>query len=376
MATDPARDACVARIAESHYGYITRIEAYRAGHTETTLKAARRSRRLEPVNVRVSRVPGAPRSWQGDIYAAAMGCPSGAHACAMSAAALFSGRGAPLVPHLIVPRGSTPRGIVAVTHQWRLDPVDTTMFGIIPITRPARIVVDCARLLTGEALREAIDPLFVAQRTTRAQVLEALDRSGLTSAHVPDLFEALEIWGNGIEHDSVQEARMFRLIVGWGFDIPKALYVIRQPDGTPVCEVDAAWPQHKVALDYDSIEFHTPRRWPKDEVRAAAAVALGWTFVPVDRDDLAPGGQRRFRADLERLLPRAARSGPIIEAADDRPSTGRNSVSRPPGRSHDGEPDPEWPELRQPTAGPRRTTENRAPSGRNSVSRLGRRWRG
>jgi hypothetical protein len=306
MATDPERDARIARIAESHYGYITRSQAYGAGHTERTLKAARRSRRLEPINVRVSRVPGAPRSWQGDLYAASMGCPSGAHACAMSAAALFSGRGAPLVPHLVVPRGSTPRGVTAVIHQWRLDPADTTTFGIIPITRPARIVVDCGRLLTGDALREAIDPLLVARLTTRGQVLDALDRSGLTPAHVPDLITALEVWKQGLDHDSVQEARMFRLIAGWGFPVPASLYVIRAPDGTPVCEVDAAWPEHKVALDYDSIEFHAPRRWAKDEVRAAAAVALGWTFVPVDRDDIAPGGQRRFRAELERLLRRAA----------------------------------------------------------------------
>ena len=303
MHLDPAVDIRTARIAERHYGYVTRTQAYRAGHTRSSLASRTQRGRLEQVNVRLFRVPGAPRTWQGDVYAATAAAPTG-FAVAMTAGALFGACAPPLVPHLVVPRGGRPRGVTAIVHQSRVDPADVTTFGVIPVTRPARIPVDCSSLLRRDALDELVDGLLTLGLTDRDEVLASIERSarGPGRKGIPDLLASLDVWQPGIEHDSVAEARMFRLVVGWGHPMPIPLYVIRDASGNPLCEVDAAWPDRKVALEYDSVRWHHPRRWSKDEGRAIAVTALGWEFVPVDKSDLAPGGQNRLRADLERLL--------------------------------------------------------------------------
>lgn len=305
MHLDPNVHRLTERVAERHYGYITRQQAYAAGHTEESLRDRSGRQRLDRVNVRLFRQRGAPRCWQGDIYAATAACPPGAVASAMSVGALFGACAPPTLPHILVPRGTTPRGVLAVVHQGRLDPADVTTFGVIPITRPARVPIDCAPLLRRDALDELVDALLTMKLTSREQILESVARAsaGPGKAGIPDLLDALEVWHPGMTHDSVAEARLFRLVVGWGHSAPVPLYEIRTDDGAFVCEVDAAWPEHRVALDYDSVRYHSPRRWPRDEQRIAAAVALGWTFVPVDKTDVAPAGQVRLRAELARLLP-------------------------------------------------------------------------
>lgn len=318
MQLDPIVHQRTARVAERHYGYITRIQAYEVGHTEESLRDRAGHHRLEQVNVRLFRQRGAPRTWQGDIYAATAACPPGAVAAAMSAAALFGACSAPVVPHLLVPPGITPSRIQAVYRRTRLDPLDVTTLGVIPVTRPARIPIDCARVLPRRALDEIVDRLFTSGLADRDQVLAALDRSTahLDGDGIPDLLASMEVWKKGMTHDSVAEARMFRLIVGWGHPMPVALYEIRDVDGSFVCEVDAAWPHEKVALDYDSVEFHSPRRWPRDEQRIAAAKALGWSFVPVDKTDVAPAGQTRLRSELTALLGVGSRPSPAPRPPD------------------------------------------------------------
>lgn len=308
MQLDPAVHVRTARIAEGHFGYVTRDQAYAAGHTEESLRDRSGRNRLERVNVRLFRQRGAPRSWQGDIYAAAVGCPGDAVASAMSVAALFGACRPPTVPHVLARRGTTPRGVQGVVHQADLHRLDRTTFGVIPITGPSRVPIDCARLLRRDALDEIVDALFTSGVTNRDQVLASIARSGLDPrrSNLPQLLDSMEVWHPGMTHDSVAEARMFRLLVSWGHPVPVPLYEIRTDDGAFVCEVDAAWPDAKVALEYDSVRHHSPRRWPRDEARIAAAVALGWTFVPVDKTDVAPAGQVRLRAELARLLPSPA----------------------------------------------------------------------
>jgi hypothetical protein len=306
---DPIIHQRTARVAERHFGYITRTQAYAVGHTEASLRDRSGRSRLEQVNVRLFRVRGAPRSWQGDVYAATAACPPGALASAMSVAALFGACPPPTLPHLLVPRGMTPRGVLAVVHRGHIDPLDVTTFGVIPITAPSRVPIDCAALLRRDALDEVVDALFTAGLTDREQVLAAIARSGASPGrkNIPELVASMEVWHPGMTHDSVAEARLFRLVVSWGFPLPEALHVIRTADGEFVCEVDAAWPDAKVALDYDSVAHHGPRRWPRDEARIAAAVALGWHFIPVDKSDVAPAGQGRLRSELAtRLAPAGA----------------------------------------------------------------------
>lgn len=311
MRLDPVIEQQVARWAASHHGYLHRRELLAMGHTPDTLKARWRSGQLERVTTRVSRVPGAPRTPVGELYAAVLDGPPGTRASSLSACALYSWRAHPALPHVTVPYGGNTR-LVAAVHRSAIDPVDATVVGVVPATTPARTLVDVAAVLAADELAELVD-LAITSGTVRRSAVEAcIDRLTVRPGRkgIPNLRDALAIWQPGIERDSVAEARLFRLLVAWGFPPPLPLYVIRDENGLAVCEVDAAWPDRRVGLEYDSEAHHGPRRWAADERRAAGARALGWTIIPVDKTDVRPGGHDRLRSLLRDLLgaPRHSRA--------------------------------------------------------------------
>jgi len=163
----------------------------------------------------------------------------------------------------------------AKVHRSDLQDVDRTTIGVIPVTTPARAVIDAASVLDLARLCELVDAGLTAGKPTRQALELAVARVARRPGRkgIPRLRTALEVWAPGIVHDSVAEARLFRLLEAWRFPLPIALHVIRDAGGHAVCETDAAWPASRVALDYDSARYHGPRRWKRDEQRHAAAEA-------------------------------------------------------------------------------------------------------
>jgi hypothetical protein len=279
-----------AAFAARHYGYLLRTVALELGHTDETLEARVANGTFDHPSAPLFRYAGAPRSWQGDAYAAVASGPPGTVAGYMTAAALFGVCPPPPVPHVIVPYGANTRILNAKVHRSDLQAVDRTTIGVIPVTTPARALIDAASVLDLARLCELVDAGLTAGKPTRQALELAVARLTRRPGRkgIPMLRTALEVWAPGIGHDSVAEVRMFRLLKAWRFPLPIPLYVIRDAAGRAVCETDAAWPDSRVALDYDSVRYHGPRRWPRDEQRHAGAEALGWTFVSVDKTDLMP----------------------------------------------------------------------------------------
>ena len=304
MRLDPAIERRAAHFAALHHGFLPLDAALALGHTPETLERRVEAGVLERPWPGLYRVAGSPSTWQGDTYAAVAAGPAGSMASHLSSAALFGCWPPPPLPYVTVPRGANARGRLAKVHQRNVPERDRTMIGVIPVTHPARTIVDCASVLPFEGLCELIDAARVAGRIRHGSVEAAMARASARPGRkgYPALREALAVWDPAIEHDSVAEARLFRLVVKWGFPAPVTLYVVRDSSGRPVCEIDAAWPDDRVGLDYDSPEFHNPRRWGRDEDRHAAAEALGWDFVSVDKTDLMPGSHARFRGELTALL--------------------------------------------------------------------------
>ena len=73
---------------------------------------------------------------------------------------------------------------------------------------------------------------------------------------------------------------------------PVRQHRVHDTNGKELARLDVAWPQRKVAVEYDSRAHHGPRRIEHDENRWTRVEALGWTIVPVTRIDLRPGELR------------------------------------------------------------------------------------
>lgn len=93
--------------------------------------------------------------------------------------------------------------------------------------------------------------------------------------------------------ESSMESETRLVFLDHGLPMPVLQYEIIDLTGQ-LWRLDFAWPDQKVAAEYDSMEWHAnPSAWKKDRIKAARLGELGWTLVPVVVDDV-----RRHPADL------------------------------------------------------------------------------
>jgi very-short-patch-repair endonuclease len=80
------------------------------------------------------------------------------------------------------------------------------------------------------------------------------------------------------------EARL--VFIDGGLPLPQLQYEIVDRYGQ-LWRVDFAWPEYKVAAEYDSVEWHAnPRGWKHDRLKTARLQECGWTTVPMVVDDV------------------------------------------------------------------------------------------
>jgi hypothetical protein len=83
----------------------------------------------------------------------------------------------------------------------------------------------------------------------------------------------------------VKEMALIRQLLAWGFPHPERQFVI-----PGVGRVDLAYPLYRVAIEYDSDEWHdNPRARRRDRARANHLVAAGWFPFIATADDLRTG---------------------------------------------------------------------------------------
>jgi hypothetical protein len=95
--------------------------------------------------------------------------------------------------------------------------------------------------------------------------------------------------------ESPPESWLLLEVVNLGFPVPKANWPLCSPDGVLLYRLDLAWPEQRIALEYDGYATHVARR-EEDQHRMADLERRGWIVIPVTRDDL------RDNMRLERVL--------------------------------------------------------------------------
>jgi hypothetical protein len=295
MTTNPNLDARAARTASRQIGLLTGTQARKIGFTQEQIDHRVETGRWRTPVRGIHVISGTPSSWEQEALAACLIAPPGSYSSAMTAGALWQRLCEPTAkPHITVPPSASARSPIAVVHRSLLLPVDVTRIGPIPVTRVPRTLVDLAQHLTPAALERAVDTALDRGQATAKDVLSAIERAQRRPGRrgVPDLIKALEVWTGPVRPGSAAEARLLRRLGEWCLPAPIRQHVVVDATGNHVGTVDAAWPDAKVGLEYDSPGFHGPRRFEHDEQRHAALEALGWRIEHVDRLDLRPGVAR------------------------------------------------------------------------------------
>jgi hypothetical protein len=86
--------------------------------------------------------------------------------------------------------------------------------------------------------------------------------------------------------ESAMESETRLVMIDYGLPLPELQYTIHGINGER-WRVDFAWPNARVAAEYESVEWHAGRtEMLRDKTRFAGVQEVGWTVVPIVADDV------------------------------------------------------------------------------------------
>jgi hypothetical protein len=190
--------------------------------------------------------------------------------------------------------GRAPRGIKA--HRSRiLRATDRTEIDGIPVTSLSRTLLDYAEAVSPHRLELAIEVAVRREILDMAAMAELLDRSNGRRGVKP-LRAMLSLPSGAIETKSPLERRFLRFCDEHGLPRPQ-INVVRGER-----EVDAYFPQTRLVVELDSVEFHqTARAFEDDRAKDIALQLAGERVVRVTDKRMKLDGDR-LAAELRALV--------------------------------------------------------------------------
>lgn len=230
----------------------------------------------------VYRLAGAQASWRQRALAATLSTGPPVAVCGLAAAHLWQVERIAAPPITVaVPRHRSGRGAGGVI-RCPLPGCDVDERYGIPVTTAARTVIDLSRLLSPALLGLVADDL-IRRRLLEVAHLEARLAAGEPlGRHCPGVVGAVCAARRGDERRGASAAEdwVWDAIARAGLPLPVRHYPVWLA-GRWV-ELDFAYPPWRVALEYDSAQFHRDlRRFHGDRARAADLAVEDWLLLSV-----------------------------------------------------------------------------------------------
>jgi len=281
-------------VARRQHSIFTLAQARECGFTRPVVRRKLDRGEWIEVEPRAYRVAAAgPLEWRARLMALTLS--SGGVASHTSAVALYGLIEPPTRHEITVTRAARTVSTAWARSSSTLSPVDITSVDRIPATAPARTLIDAAgtmrrpqfedvldlaivnRTVTPERLRARAVELWSPRRRGCAVVLELLDERD------PELTNARNIW----------EARVLRMARAARLPRPKSNYRVHVGDRDRF--LDLAWPEEKVAAEFDGFVPHSTRRvFDDDRVRQNDLVDDDWLLFRLTKTALEADAGRAF----------------------------------------------------------------------------------
>jgi transcriptional regulator with AbiEi antitoxin domain of type IV toxin-antitoxin system len=296
-------------MAAEHHSVFTTGHARAAGITAKQREHRLKSGEWVEIYRNVYRFAGVPATWKGNLLAACWAGGFRAVASCRSAAALYGLAGGRTdVVEITCPRWRRARHPrLIVRESLALDTCDVRVVDGIPVTSPERTLLDlagvCRPLVVSMAFDKARELGLVSYQSVE-RTLKRLAKQGLPG--VTPLRLVLS-WRdpNARAPQSEMETKMLAVIERNGLPRPVPQYEI-VVNGGLVARVDAAYPEARIAIEYQSFQEHTGGvALVRDSRRANKLRRIRWTTVTVTAPELRDGGAE-FCAALRAELDRAA----------------------------------------------------------------------
>jgi hypothetical protein len=294
------RDLELASVAEQHHGIFDKTDALGAGLDEHDCTYRVRAGLWLPVFESVYRLPGTIVTPWGRLVAVTRVIRSDAgvsHRAAAFVHGLPGGR-TDLVEVSSPQKKRVQRAGVIAHESKKLRAVDLTEVDGIRVTTVARTLLDLGAVCSPDVVEMAVDRALHRKLTTireLQQLLAAIGERGRSGAGVlRGVVTARD--PKQAPTESTMETMLRRVLRAHGLPDPVPQYVIRDR-GVFVARVDFAYPEHRIAIEYDSLEHHVgTRAHLRDNARRLRIESERWHVVVATVDDVRSGGDLLARA--------------------------------------------------------------------------------
>jgi hypothetical protein len=280
--------------------------ARRHGVDGGDLKFAIRQGEVVRIHRGVYRFAAAPPTWEGDQLAACWAAgPRGftSHRAAAEIHEVPAGNRLAVV--ITCPRWRRAHHDGIVVHEcttWYSTDV-VTVDGI-PVASPALTLLQLASTVPRPVLEMSFENVLRRRLATVGEIdalLRRYARRGRPGVRrLRDLVRSRSVVT--VPTDSERETELLQVIRPYGLPEPVRQHPVRF-GGVVIATVDLAYPDARIAIEYDSDEFHTGRvATAKDSERRHRMIAAGWLPVTAVSSDVRTGGAlfaRALRAALD-----------------------------------------------------------------------------
>ncbi|CAN5120678.1 DUF559 domain-containing protein [soil metagenome] len=267
------------RIALRQQGRIKRAQLIELGFTPDQVDGMVERRELVVEHRGVYAVGHAPQSLAGRAAAATLAYGQNAVASFFTAARLQrllrTGEAALLIDVTIPSRGPRSRRGVRVHFCDNLAPADRRIIDGVPVTSPARTLLDIAARAPEDVFEAAFDEAVFRKTVTPSDVIDVLSRNAgrAGTARLRTLHQAD---ASGERNRREAEKRMAKLIRAAKLPPPRANARIGP------YTVDFVWPEHHFVLEMDGFSTHSRRSaFEADRARDADLQSRGYLVMRV-----------------------------------------------------------------------------------------------
>jgi very-short-patch-repair endonuclease len=271
---DQARsDRAIVALAERQHGVVTRRQLAALGFGKSAVDARIRAGRLWRVHQGVYAVGRPTLTLHGRCSAAVLSCGPGA-AVSHSAAGVLLGvrkeRG-PRIDVTVPGRGGRRRRGALIIHRSALPDGDRTIKDGIPVTTPARTLIDLADVLPRRQLERALDEAAFL----RLDLSDLQPRPGRRGGGVLASVLAEHKPGTTRTRSELEE-HMLRLCQRFRLPAPDVNSSIE------AYKVDFVWREQRLIVETDGWDAHGTRgAFERDRRRDADLLAAGWRVLRV-----------------------------------------------------------------------------------------------
>nr|WP_239028408.1 DUF559 domain-containing protein [Pseudonocardia acidicola] len=201
-----------------------------------------------------------------------------------SAAALLGAECAPgnAPAEVVVPAGALRARPGLLVRRERLDPADVLMAAGCRVTSPQRTAWDLARRLELTEAVVAVDTLARGRFAPTDLLARRSREPGARNCRAVE--RVVELADPRAE--SPMETRLRLILVLGGLPVPEVQYRVRDEHDFVIARVDLAYPEARLAIEYDGATHFTRERSKRDRRRDAVLADLGWDTLRFVDDDV------------------------------------------------------------------------------------------